>query len=80
MTESTSKPNAIRIATTQATPVIVDAAATVEGLELLGEVPAQGTRLAMLPRCLPLNRANAWAKTRRVSAPKAFKRASSRAR
>ena len=42
----------IRVAAIQATPVILDAQATVDkAVRLLGEAAAQGVRLAVLPEC-----------------------------
>lgn len=54
----------IRIAAIQATPVILDAEATVEkACGLLGEAAADGARLAVLPELfVPVFPSNAWAK------------------
>src|SRR3954453_18545714 len=53
----------IRVAAVQATPVILDAGATVEkAVRLLGEAAAEGARLAVLPETfVPLYPSNAWA-------------------
>jgi nitrilase len=54
----------LRIAAIQATPVILDAEATVEkACGLLGEAAADGARIAVLPEAfVPLFPSNAWAK------------------
>jgi nitrilase len=59
-----SEGSAVRIAAIQATPVVLDAAATVEkACELLGQAAADGARLAVLPEAfVPLYPSNAWAK------------------
>ena len=59
MSEST-----VRIAAIQATPVILDAEATVEkACGLIGEAAADGAQLAVLPEAfIPLYPSNAWAK------------------
>src|SRR2546423_14501370 len=53
----------VRVAAIQATPVILDADASVEkAVGLLGEAAAQGARLAVLPETfVPLYPSNAWA-------------------
>jgi nitrilase len=53
----------VRVAAIQATPVILDASASVEkAVALLGEAAAQGARLAVLPETfVPLYPSNAWA-------------------
>jgi nitrilase len=53
----------VRVAAIQATPVILDAHASVEkAVVLLGEAAAQGARLAVLPETfVPLYPSNAWA-------------------
>jgi nitrilase len=52
----------VRVAAVQATPVILDADATVEKMvRLLGEAAAQGVRLAVLPETfVPLYPSNVW--------------------
>ena len=59
-----SEEGSVRIAAIQATPVILDAEATVEkACGLLGEAAADGARLAVLPEAfVPLFPSNAWAK------------------
>ena len=54
----------VRVAAVQATPVILDAEASVEkAAGLLGEAAAQGARLAVLPETfVPLYPSNAWAR------------------
>jgi nitrilase len=54
----------VRVAAIQATPVILDAEATVDkAARLLGEAAAQGVRLAVLPETfVPLYPSNAWAR------------------
>src|SRR5438874_3516874 len=54
----------VRVAAVQATPVILDAEASVEKVAgLLGEAAAQGGRLAVLPETfVPLYPSNAWAR------------------
>jgi len=54
----------VRVAAIQATPVVLDAEATVaKAAELLGEAAAQGARLAVLPELfVPLYQSNAWAR------------------
>jgi nitrilase len=54
----------VRVAAIQATPVILDAHATVEkAARLLGEAAAEGARLAVLPETfVPLYPSNAWAR------------------
>src|SRR5215203_1384469 len=54
----------VRVAAVQATPVILDAAATVEkALRLLEEAAGRGARLAVLPETfVPLYPSNAWAR------------------
>jgi nitrilase len=54
----------VRVAAIQATPVILDAEATVGKAErLLGEAAAQGVQLAVLPETfVPLYPSNAWAR------------------
>jgi nitrilase len=53
----------VRVAAVQATPVILDAEATVEkAVRLLGEAAAEGVALAVLPECfVSLFPSNAWA-------------------
>src|SRR4051795_9526570 len=53
----------VRVAAIQATPVILDASASVEkAVALLGEASAQGAQLAVLPETfVPLYPSNAWA-------------------
>jgi predicted amidohydrolase len=55
----------VRVAAIQATPVILDAEATVEkAVRLIGEAAEQGAQLAVLPECFgPLYPGNAWAKS-----------------
>jgi nitrilase len=55
----------IRVAAVQATPVILDAEATVEkAVALLGEAAAEGARLAVLPEAfVSLYPSNAWARS-----------------
>jgi nitrilase len=55
----------VRVAAIQATPVILDAAATVEkAVGLLAEAAGRGARLAVLPECyIPLYPSNAWARS-----------------
>src|SRR3954453_4331013 len=52
----------VRVAAVQATPVILDADASVEkAVRLLAEAAAQGARLAVLPGTfVPLYPSNAW--------------------
>jgi nitrilase len=54
----------VRVAAIQATPVVLDAEATVaKAAELLGEAAAQGARLAVLPELfVPVYQSNAWAR------------------
>ena len=54
----------IRVAAIQATPVILDAQATVDkAVRLLGEAAGEGARLAVLPECfVALYPSNAWAR------------------
>jgi nitrilase len=54
----------VRVAAIQATPVVLDAEATVaKACDLLGEAAAQGARLAVLPEVfVPLYQSNAWAR------------------
>jgi nitrilase len=54
----------VRVAAIQATPVVLDAEATVaKAGDLLGEAAAQGARLAVLPELfVPLFQSNAWAR------------------
>ena len=54
----------IRVAAIQATPVILDARATVDkAVRLLGEAAGEGARLAVLPECfVALYPSNAWAR------------------
>jgi nitrilase len=54
----------VRVAAVQATPVILDAEATVEKtVALLGEAAARGARLAVLPECfVSVYPSNAWAR------------------
>ena len=54
----------VRVAAVQATPVILDAEATVgKALRLLGEAAADGVKLAVLPECfVSVFPSNAWAK------------------
>ena len=54
----------VRVAALQATPVVLDAAATVAKAErLLGEAAAAGVELAVLPEAfVPLYPSNAWAR------------------
>ena len=54
----------VRVAAIQATPVVLDAEATVaKAGELLGEAAAQGARLAVLPELfVPVYQSNAWAR------------------
>jgi nitrilase len=53
----------VRVAAIQATPVVLDAAATVDkAIRLLGEAAEAGARLAVLPECfISLYPSNAWA-------------------
>ena len=53
-----------RVAAIQATPVVLDAEASVaKACDLLGEAAAQGARLAVLPELfVPLYQSNAWAR------------------
>src|SRR3712207_1381083 len=53
----------VRVAAVQATPVILDAAATTEkAARLIGEAAEQGAQLVVLPETfLPLYPSNAWA-------------------
>jgi nitrilase len=55
----------VRVAAVQATPVILDAEASVDkAVRLLGEAADQGAQLAVLPECfVPLFPGNAWAKS-----------------
>jgi nitrilase len=55
----------VRVAAIQATPVILDAAATVDkAAGLLAEAAARGARLAVLPECfVSLYPSNAWARS-----------------
>jgi predicted amidohydrolase len=55
----------VRVAAVQATPVILDAHATVEkAVALIGEAAGRGARLAVLPECfVALYPGNAWAKS-----------------
>src|SRR6187551_896715 len=54
----------VRVAAVQATPVVLDAEATVDkAIRLLGEAAGQGARLAVLPETfVPLYPSNAWAR------------------
>jgi nitrilase len=54
----------VRVAAVQATPVILDAEATIDkACELLGRAAAEGARLAVLPETfVPLYQSNGWAK------------------
>jgi nitrilase len=54
----------VRVAAVQATPVILDAEATVaKAVRLLGEAAADGVKLAVLPECfVSVFPSNAWAK------------------
>ena len=54
----------VRVAAIQATPVVLDAEATVaKAAELLGEAAVQGARLAVLPELfVPVYQSNAWAR------------------
>jgi nitrilase len=54
----------VRVAALQATPVILDAQATVEkAVRLLGEAAGDGVKLAVLPECfVSIYPSNAWAK------------------
>jgi nitrilase len=54
----------VRVAAIQATPVILDAEATVDkAVRLLGDAAAQGAKLAVLPETfVPVYQSNAWAK------------------
>ena len=54
----------VRVAAVQATPVILDAEATVEkAARLIGEAAAQGARLIVLPETfVPLYPSNSWAR------------------
>ena len=54
----------VRVAAIQATPVVLDAEASIaKAGELLGEAAAQGARLAVLPELfVPLYQSNAWAR------------------
>ena len=54
----------VRVAAIQATPVVLDAEATVaKAGELLGKAAAQGARLAVLPELfVPVYQSNAWAR------------------
>jgi len=54
----------VRVAAIQATPVVLDAEASVaKACDLLGEAAAQGARLAVLPEVfVPLYQSNAWAR------------------
>jgi nitrilase len=58
----------VRVAAVQATPVVLDADATVDkACRLIGDAADQGAQLAVLPECfVPLYPSNAWA--RRASA------------
>ena len=55
----------VRVAAIQATPVILDAEATVEkAVGLLGEAAGRGARLAVLPEVfVSLYPSNAWARS-----------------
>ncbi|MEA2252587.1 MAG: nitrilase [Solirubrobacteraceae bacterium] len=55
----------VRVAAVQATPVILDARASVaKAAALLGEAAARGARLAVLPECfVSVYPSNAWART-----------------
>ncbi|HET8644487.1 MAG TPA: nitrilase-related carbon-nitrogen hydrolase, partial [Vicinamibacteria bacterium] len=54
----------VRVAAIQATPVVLDAEASVDkGIELLGRAAADGARLAVLPETfVSLYPSNAWAR------------------
>ena len=54
----------VRVAAIQATPVILDADASVDkALSLMGDAAAQGARLAVFPETfIPLYQSNSWAK------------------
>ncbi|HEY1597370.1 MAG TPA: nitrilase-related carbon-nitrogen hydrolase, partial [Thermoleophilaceae bacterium] len=54
----------VRVAAIQATPVILDADASVDkAVRLLGEAAEQGVQLAVLPETfVPLYPSNAWAR------------------
>jgi nitrilase len=54
----------VRVAAIQATPVVLDAEASVaKACDLLGQAAAQGARLAVLPEVfVPLYQSNAWAR------------------
>src|ERR1044072_2605021 len=60
----------VRVAAIQATPVILDAAATIEKAErLLHEAADAGAKLAVLPECfVSLYPSNAWARGARACA------------
>jgi nitrilase len=59
-----SEHRTVRVAAIQATPVLLDATATVEkAVKLLGEAAAKGAELAVLPETfVPLYPSNRWAK------------------
>src|SRR3954471_6480271 len=54
----------VRVAAVQATPVVLDADASVaKACELLGQAAADGAKLAVLPEVfVPLYQSNAWAR------------------
>jgi nitrilase len=54
----------VRVAAIQATPVILDAEATIDkAVGLIGEAASLGAKLAVLPETfVPLYQSNAWAK------------------
>jgi nitrilase len=54
----------VRVAAVQATPVILDAEATVEkAVRLIGEAAGEGAQLVVLPEnFVPLYPSNAWAR------------------
>jgi nitrilase len=58
-----TRPQVVRLAAIQATPVILDAAGCIDkAARLLGEAAEQGVRLAVLPETfVPLYPSNAWA-------------------
>ena len=63
---STEFPTTVRVAAIQATPVILDAEASIDkAIGLLTAAGERGARLAVLPECfVPLYPSNAWARER----------------
>jgi nitrilase len=59
-----SEPTTVRVAAVQATPVILDAEATIEkACDLLADAAGQGAKLAVFPETfVPLYPSNSWAK------------------